>query len=212
MPKNKRKSKGRDHQRVQASGSGVQNVDTNILRPFDSTIKFKHHARYLASANITNQPVTRGNMLSTLLVNLAGSTNNARIIAGVKLNRIELYYATDFHPISVEWLSNYGPTTEKSDQTLTTASTACVKTSPPRNSLASFWTMTGSNESEILMLLTGQATMLVDVYSEFVLFDGETVATQSTTASGVTGTLYLTSFDGPNSAAKLVPQSYTTIN
>jgi hypothetical protein len=153
-------------------------------------------------------------MLATLLVNTSGTTANSRIISGIKLDRIEMFGAPQAanKPIAIEWTSNYGPTSEISDQSLGASVISQIKTSPPRNSLAGFWSMTGSNEGENLCLITAPASTIINVYTTIVLQDGETPASQATAASGVTGTLYLTSFDGPGSGAKLVPQSYATLN
>jgi hypothetical protein len=153
-------------------------------------------------------------MLATLLVNTSGTTANSRIISGIKLDRIEMYGAPQAanKPIAIEWVSNYGPTSEISDQSLGASIISQIKSSPPRNSLAGFWSMTGSNEGEQLCLITAPASTIINVWTTIVLQDGETPASQATTSSGVTGTLYLTSFDGPGSGAKLVPQSYATLN
>jgi len=162
---------------------------------------------------LTTRNVTRANMLNTLFTNLAGSTTNARLISGIRLKRIEIYSTGQDTAISLEWLSAYGPTREITDQSLSTASVACIRSSPPPQSIAGFWSMTGVNESEVLLAITtaGTATV-VDVWVDMIMFDGETPVTITTSASGTLGQTYMSYFDGPGSGATFVPQSYTTIN
>jgi hypothetical protein len=162
---------------------------------------------------LTTRNVTRANMLNTLFVNTSGGTANARIISGIRLKRIEIYSTGQDTAISLEWLSAYGPTRELTDQSLTTASVACIRSSPPPQSVAGFWSMTGTNESEVLLAITtaGTATV-VDVWVDMIMYDGESPVTVATSASGTIGQTYMSYFDGPGSGATFVPQSYTTIN
>jgi len=162
---------------------------------------------------LTTRNVTRGNMLNTLFVNFGGGTTNARLISGIRLKRIEIYSTGNDTAISLEWLSAYGPTRELTDQSLSTASVACIRSSPPPQSVAGFWSMTGVNESEVLLTITtaGTAT-IVDAWVDMIMYDGETPVVVNTSASGVAGQTYMSYFDGPGSGATFVPQSYTTIN
>lgn len=201
-------------------------VNTNVIRSIDSSFRIRHRARYMYSGTsaVVNRSITRGFMLNTLIMNNNGTTGHGRLFAGVKLNRIEIF-STSASPIALEWTSSLGPSREITDQSLTAASVATIKSSPPRNSLAGFWSMTGSNESEALLNLSLPASdtvvggvntrgqTVIDVWIEAILMDDETVVNVTTTNSGTLNQLYLTNFDGPSGATVgLVPQSYRTIN
>jgi hypothetical protein len=137
-----------------------------------------------------------------------------RLIAGIKLNRIEMYGNTSSTPstVTVEWLSNYGPSSEISDTSTSTASPAHLVSSPPPQSLASFWSMIGINESESLFNVTAGTGTILDIWCDIVLLDGQgnTVATTSS-ASGTY--FYVSYLDGPGAASPIwSPTSVISIN
>lgn len=188
-------------------------VNTNIIPRIDSTIKISHRARYTCTTNSVIN-ITRANMLNTLIMNINNTTTNGRLISGIKLNRIEIYGAPS-GPIALEWLSTLGPTRELSDRSLTNSAIPCIKSSPPKQSLAGFWSMTGSQESDVLCTITTNgsgAACTVDVWTSIILMDGEPIVGVTTTSTGTSATLYLTRFDGPGASAVLIPDNYTTIN
>jgi hypothetical protein len=136
------------------------------------------------------------------------------MIAGIKLNRIEMFGNTSSLPssVSVEWLSNYGPSSEMSDTSTSTASPAHLISSPPPQSLASFWSMIGINESETLFSVTVPNGTILDIWCDIVLLDGQgnTVNT-TTTASGTY--MYVSYLDGPAAATPVwLPVSVISIN
>lgn len=111
---------------------------------------------------------------------------------------------------SIEWLSTYGPSKEVSD-TGTPLHPALLISSPPPQSLAGFWSLTGVNESDQLLALTVPIGAIVDVWVEQIVNDGQTPVTQSISNTATAGQVYALAFDGVSSN-KLVPVSYTTIN
>jgi len=122
--------------------------------------------------------------------------------------------AFPFEPaiVQLQWSSNYGPTSEFSDTGNAFAPAHLIVTPPPQ-SLASFWSLTGSNESEILATYSCSIFTTVDVYVDMVLEDGESVATVTTTASGVAGQLYAGYLDRSVGAGALfIPISYQSLN
>ncbi len=183
---------------------------------FDSTIRIKHRFRFSTTSQTTVN-ITRGNLLNLLIEGGSSTTTNHRVISGVKLNRVECWAvsgnsSTDygFTTVSLEWLSNYGPSKEVSDSG-NSFNTAHIAAVPPPQSLASFWSLTGSSESEILMSLTSPNGAIWDVWVEMVMYDGETPVAITTTATPTFGALYAGYLDGQVSGTYL-PVSYVGIN
>jgi hypothetical protein len=159
--------------------------------------------------------VTRKELLNLLLVDFSALGPNAyRIFSGVKLNRIEVRVpsaASDVTStdISVEWTSTYGPSSEVSDSG-TPLHPPLLVTSPPPQSLASFWSLTGSNETDVLMILTAPVSAIIDVWVDVILQDGQTpvlVTTGNFLAPGTVVAFYL---DGPSGVIQ--PVGYTNHN
>jgi len=186
---------------------------------FEASVKLKKEFRFLqVSASTSIYNITRGNMLNLLLSNNSGSTTSARLIAGVKLNRIQVWSnpisSGTFVTSSVEWLSVYGPSSEQSDSSTSSAVISSVLTSPPPQSVASYWSMTGSNESEVIMRLTIPTTnigsTMVAIWVDMILMDDDTPVTVTTSNSGVTSQLYANCLDG--TAGGLQPVSLKFIS
>jgi hypothetical protein len=172
--------------------------------------------RYISTATLTADKITRQDLIGLMVVNLSGTTNNTCIFAGVKVNRIEMNavggssVAAPFTPATVacEWLSSVGPSSEFSD-TGNAMQPACLVTSPPPQSLCGFWSLTGSAPTEQLFALSGPIGTIVDVYCDLILCDNETVNLVTTTNNGVAGTLYCLYLDlHLGAAASLQPVSY----
>lgn len=215
----KTKSLSSVNRRARQNKSPIK-VDNNPIQPFLASIRFKKMIRYSNSANAgsSNQTITRGNLLNSMIVNLSGSTSNARLVAAVKVNRVEIYTAVNpasagtFFTASVEWLSEFGPSNEVSTSSIGSAAVGHLVSTPPPQSLASFWSLTGSSESTVIMRLIANTSVVIDVYYEFVMMDDETPVTVTTTASGTTGQFSITRLDGPSAGAIYVPLSYITLN
>lgn len=200
-----------------------KNNSSPRIMPFAAAVRWRHHFRfYSAVGNITTFNITRANLLNLLFVG-AGSTNAHRIIAGIKLNRIECFLPPMANgtvtTVSLEWRSNYGPTSEVSDSTSSLAQAACIKTSPPRQSLASFWSMTGSNESEVLFRISatqnasaGSQNLIIDCWVDIVMMDDDTPVTLTTNSTTTAAQLYAGFLDGQGSGAVLTPVSLTSIS
>jgi hypothetical protein len=188
----------------------------NPIQQINATINLKHRFRYTANNGATNVTVTRANLLNNLMVNISSSTGNWAIISALKLDRIEMVSPAISvgapSTISVEWLSTYGPSVIVSDTSNSTAIQCVVRSSPPRNSLASFWSLSNSNESDTIMNLNAPTATVVDVWVTMVLNDGINSRNATTTASGTQGILYASFLDGPRSGAVFVPVSVASLN
>jgi len=197
----------------------ISAMSINSLRPpqFQSSIRFKHRFRFLANSHAGPTSITRANLLNLVVVGTASSTSS-RIFSGAKLNRVEMWAVAGSTTtsatttISVEWLSSYGPSSEVSDNG-NSLNTAHLVTTPPRQSLASFWSLTGSNESEVLFNIISEQGCIVDVWVDFVLMDSETpVFNSGYTVVPTANQVYVSYLDGINAAAIWAPVSYTTVH
>lgn len=168
------------------------------MRPpqFASNVVFKHRFRFGATGTSNTVSVKRSDLLGLLFSNRSGSTSNSRIVAAAKLNRVEAWgtggdsdSVSAVTIISLEWRSANAPTLELSD-TGSPYRPPHLITSPPSHSLAGFWSLTGTNESEELFIMRVIAGTTVDIWVDMVLFDGETPVAVTTTASGTVGQLY----------------------
>lgn len=183
---------------------------------FMATKRFTTTARYLSSSASTGAgiPVTRACLLNHLIMNINNNESNYRYLSGVRLANIKMWSSTAtlgaVTTISVEWTSTYGPSTIKSDTSVGTAVPAFVSSAPPPNSLAKVWSLTGSNETDVLCLLQCPTNTIVDVVLECTIFDRETPVNVTTTAGGVTGQTYVTYLDGVTNTV-FVPVSYISL-
>jgi hypothetical protein len=190
-----------------------------INRPsqFKSNVILKHRFRWATDTNngVVNQAFNRFLATSLLFMNIASGTLNYSIIAASKINRVEIYgpcvNSTTLATVSIEWLSNFGPSSEFSDSTTSSASPPHIVCVPPPLSLASFWSLTGSNASEVLFLYTLLPGSIIDIWFDIVLFDGETSSLITTTSSGTVGQLYAVALDGTGASTKVHPVSYATL-
>lgn len=199
--------------------SNKRNTQIPKIVSINASVKVSHRYRFGVDSPSTNLiNITRGNLLNLILVNTTGAKLHARLIAAVKLKRIEIVSITAtttraLSPISIEWLSNYGPSTEITDTPSSVSIPACLKTSPPKNSLSSFWSLTGVNESEIVMALRLPNNMAhtIDVWVDQVLMDDETPVLVTTQNAGTAYQVYLSFLDGQLASSQLQPVSYTAI-
>ncbi len=135
-----------------------------------------------------SQQLSRGNLLNLFGVAL-NATTVARIFSGVRLNWIKIYglpaSTSQYSTVSVEWTSDNGPTSVKSD-TGNYIEPPMIHTSPPANSRAAFWSKTGNAESEILAIITSSVGHICDINFTAVFQNGETpVSTTGFTGLGV---------------------------
>jgi hypothetical protein len=195
----------------------VMMVETpRVPLQFSATVRFKHKFRFQCMTSSFSSPVTisRANLLSLLSMNTSGGTTNYRIITGIKLNRIEIFGTANVSgfsssTVSVEWLSNLGPSTLTSDSSGSPAYPAHMVTTPPPQSLSSFWSLSGINETENLFTIVAPTLSIIDVWCDVVLMNGETPHTVPSSNSGTLGTLYLLALD--SSGGNFPPVSYQTL-
>ena len=177
---------------------------------FDATKHVNGRARYVVVGTQTAVSITRGALLSHLIMNSASGTANYRLFSAFRLKSVEIWGAAASAAVSIEWRSANGPTVIASDTTVLSAVPAHVRTSPPKDSLAGFWSLTGTNESESLFLITSPADSIVDITYEAIVQNGESATLVTTTASGAIGTVYETYLAGATTTG-FVPVSYASL-
>jgi len=184
---------------------------------FTATVRFERKARFVANAG-TTLSLTRAMLLSHLVAAKTTSTAT-RLLSGIRLKSLTLWSfpnstATSLQmvpvTVSVEWTSTYGPSKIISDTSMS-ISPASVQSNPPRNSLASFWSLTGSNESDVLCILEIPQYTVIDMTYECILQNGETPTALSPTTAMTAGSVYMSYLDGIAGAGKLTPLSYLSI-
>jgi len=211
MPTKNRKKRNRKTGRRR----GV--TSANHIPQFQANVRFKHRFRFMSTSNQGSLSITRAMLLNLYLSTGAGPAVY-RVFHGVKLNKIEMWSpeggaSSSGAPqqMGIEWLSNLGPTSEVSD-TGNMFNWAHVVTSPPRNSLAGFWSMSGQSESEILFNLQVPLSAVIDIWVEIILNDGNSaVVLTGFTNSPTSGVNYFSYLDGPGSTSYLSPVSVSAL-
>jgi len=186
----------------QTRGKG-QNGQVRVDSPpeFVPTFAIGHKFRFATSALILSKPVTRA-MLLNLYTMASTTTNQSRLITAIKINRVSMWgqptaLGSATAQVSVEWVGNNSPSTIHSDTSLGVRA-AYVRSRPPANASCSWWSMSGSSESEVLMNLSGPIGTVVDVDCSVRFVDDEgVVAGEAGTAAGaIAGTVYWNYLDG----------------
>jgi len=163
---------------------------------FNATISGSHTFRFRSDTTV-DQQLSRGNLLNLVRVAVS-STAAARIFSGVRLNWIKIYSfsnetESEISTVSVEWTSTNGPSKVISD-TGNPLHPAYVHTAPPRDSLASFWSLTGNNESDVLCFIVKPSSAICDINVSYTLQNGETPSSASSFSGLSVGSVGI---DGP---------------
>ncbi len=195
---------------------------TNSVIPhptqFNSTVRFTRKARFVCGTSSSTLNLTRAMLLNHLVV-AKTTTTATRLLSGIRLAHIQIWYfptgnaaSEQYVPntVSVEWTSTYGPSVIVSDTSLS-IEPASILTKPPKDSLASFWSLTGTNESDVLAILTLLARTVIDITYECVLQNGETPVGLSPTTVMTAGAVYMSYLDGIAGSGNISPVSYSGI-
>jgi len=188
----------------------------------ESTIAFGRTVRFTAS-NSGVHSITRAQLLN-LLVMTTGANVAYRICESVKVRRVKIWgnppglaAAGVVPPCSVQWFSEAGPSRIVTDVGMGSTFGAKINTTPPQQSLAGFWSLTGTNEATVLFDLGCEAGDTIDVdltfrvQNQFMTAAGaETATSVSTTAAGTVGVVYGLSLD-LNTTATLPPVAQKTL-
>jgi hypothetical protein len=133
----------------------------------------------------TNYVVTRGCLLNALVFMESTSGANAyRIIQSIRVSRVDAWLflapgasTAGVLDLEIEWFSSLANDVRVSSMGNSTRP-AFITSHPPRSTLASFWSVTGSLETDVLFTLSGdnagynaQSTLVVDVHVDYTLVD-----------------------------------------
>lgn len=142
-------------------------------------------------------------MLLNLYSMATTTTNQNRIITAIKLKRVRVWgqpAAVGAAPASVqiEWVSNQAPSTLHSDMAIGVRP-AFIETKPPADSSAKWWSISGSNETEVLFKLSsvgGGIQVDIQTAVQFADDEGAVSAENGTAASATVGKVYWNYLDG----------------
>jgi hypothetical protein len=196
------------------------------IPPLIATSTVNHVFRYTNTTSSMGGPlpttvsVSRAQLLNALIMNTSNSTTNFRITNAIKINRLSIWSPAALSgtsnvgtvTCSVEWLSAYGPTKIVTDTSMSPTFPAIIHSRPPPASLCGFWSVRGSNESEVMFNITSWTGSVVDLNVTYTIQDDTSVTTVSTTNSGAVGTVYATFLDGPRSSAVYQPIQLPFLN
>jgi hypothetical protein len=180
-----------------------------------SNIELSHRYRFTS----TSGAATSIDSLSLLCASGTVATGVNMLYSfykSVRIKQVAIYAPPaaqgGFATCSVEWVSNTGNNREISDTSNSVSVPSTITSSPPRNSLASFWTSFDS--TQILCILTAPIGSIIDVMLDLILYDDEDSAngaTYTSTALATVGNVYYLALDNSNATAHYVPVSLTTI-
>ena len=151
------------------------------------------------TADCAEEPITRGQCMSAVAV-ACTSTLLARIFMSVRVLRVRIWQidsnATD--PLgsvsatgnpSVSWASNYGPLVKTLKPQMGTEPGHC-DTKPPKDSQASFWSESNSDENDVLFYFNALSGSIIQVEMDCWVNDSSVAPTTGSTSGKVVGSLY----------------------
>jgi hypothetical protein len=167
----------------------------------DTNPTFNRTFRFYAGSSTNNLIVSRGDVLN-LLQSAISTGSGGRIMGSAKVNWIELSVPPNgvAQTLSMTWLSALGKPKVVNLTTLGTAEVARLRTRPSEHTTASFYSITGSSESEPLVGLDIPANAILDVNISFTFnnyINNATVPVVTTsTKTLVPSIMYCAAFDG----------------
>lgn len=183
--------------------------------PYVPTPCLTHKFRFqVGTPGVEGQQISRGDLLNLWSV-ATSSTSTARVIEAIRIIDCEIWGPSTSSSagftsaeVSVEWLGNNAPSTIHDDVSMN-VKPAHVYSQPPRFSSNQWWSISGSNESEVVMQITAPEYGIVDMRFEVRLMENE-AATAGPIPTGATiGTFYTNYLDG--TGQKLVPFAATVL-
>jgi hypothetical protein len=183
----------------------------NGPKQFKSNVELRHTYRYV-STNATSTALTPTSLLcSAGTMCTVANTTSVSFYGSVKINQIEMWCPPASQgssaTCSVDWVGfGSSPSREFSDTTVSVATPAYVRCSPPPMSLASFWQTAGSGT---LCSIVAPVGTIIDVSLALILQDEDAAAAFSAITAGIAGQVYYLSLDS-NVTHRYTPVSLTT--
>lgn len=146
--------------------------------PFSANPKHMHKFRFLSTSAVTNSMINSDYLIgicggtATTTSNVACRAVTARIVS------VELWSAVSpavSSTATIQWMGINTPNTEVSDTSFGSAYPVHLKSKPPKNALAGFWTVQGVTQN--LFRISAPSSTVIDVVVEWV---------EATDAAGVT--------------------------
>jgi hypothetical protein len=176
-----------------------------------SNVELRHRFRFV-STNGASTSITPTSLLCSAgtMCTVVNSVVTS-FYGSVKVNQIEMWSPPASQgsstTCSVDWIgSAYQPNREYSDTSVSVATPAYLKCSPPPMSLAGFWQAPSTNT---LFNLVAPVGTIVDVHLSLILNDDDESFASATVAGAALGQVYYLSLD-PNATHHYPPVSLTT--
>jgi hypothetical protein len=181
--------------------------------PFIPTIVYRHRFRYGNGANNGVFTITRANILNQMLLATSAVTT-VRLNEAIRLMSVEVWtnpVALGAPPTSclIEWLGENSPSTVI-ENTGMGIRPAHVFSAPPPSSSNRWWSMSGSQETDQLFLITLPANSIVEVTCDCRMVETEAPTAGDVPTGASLGQVYGDYLDGIASG-KLVPLGYTVL-
>jgi len=141
-------------------------------KPYQAQPMQRRKFRYNVTAN-GSAIVTRATLLNRLIIQETGGTQNNRLFKSVRLDRVTIYgtgtaASNGMRTINLIW--------NQTQTEITAVGNAAfppkLRLSPPANTLASLWSITGTDETEVLFTISNLIGDTIDIDITYVLADG----------------------------------------
>lgn len=176
-----------------------------MARPpaFVPTLRLSHKFRFQNAAGSTVS-ITRKNLLNLIQV-ATSATTTIRVIEGIRLRSLELWVnpvALGSTPSTaqIEWAGENSPSTVVSDTSMGVLPVH-IRTTPPPSSSNRWWSMSGSQETDVLFTIAVPANSVLDVIVEIRTVEQEAPVAGDIPVGAVLGTTYGNYLDGIAGAA-----------
>jgi hypothetical protein len=186
-----------------------KSASLSALKPpgFTASVASSHKFRFKVTSTVDNDYAKSSDLLNLLLMNTGSSTTYYRLIQGIKIKKVSMWaYANSATPVTLnmQWTSEYGPAKMVSDTSGGSTYPAHISSTPPVNSAASFWRISGVDETQVIFTIDAPIGTIIDVDCDLYLQDNVTGLYNPVAVTGaVTGTLgimYGSALDQSNSA------------
>jgi len=171
-------------------------------------VQLQHTFRFTSTSGTVTAITAKGLLLAAGALGTITNSTVTSPFASVKLQKVEIWTPPASQgassTCSVEWASQSNANNQEiSDTTVSVATPAHVRASPPRNSLASFWQSPGITNNQLFNLIA-PAGSIIDVTLSLIMQDDDNgAAITGAVATAVVGTVYYLALD--NVATHIYP-------
>jgi hypothetical protein len=178
---------------------------------FKPTVGFSHKFRFASGTNAGTTAITRAQLLNLIQVATSAVTT-VRVFQAVRLKKVEMWTnppVLGSTPVtcSCEWIGENSPSTVHSDTSMG-VQPAHVLSRPPASSSNRWWSLSGQQETDNLIVLIFPADTIIDVSVQVRMVEQENPTAGDVPAGASLGKLYGNYLDGIVSGL-LLPIGYT---